>query len=107
MHEARGGIACLDSKQKQVRYFPATSWPLPQARLFDLPGSTCRRPGSPVLDLGGPVRPRNGLCRDDNVKQGRRGRMPGLPAGRLKAPATAGRPALRLDLRQRRTAKDG
>jgi hypothetical protein len=33
---------------------PATSLPLPQARLFDLPGSTHRRPGSPVLDLGGP-----------------------------------------------------
>ena len=34
--------------------FSATSWPLPQARLFYLPGSTYRRPGSPVLDLGGP-----------------------------------------------------
>src|SRR5271155_2428401 len=35
-------------------FVPAPSWPLPQARLTDLPGSTNRRPGSPVLDLGGP-----------------------------------------------------
>src|SRR5271155_3608280 len=35
-------------------FVPATSWPLPQARLTDVPGSTNRRPGSPVLDLGGP-----------------------------------------------------
>src|SRR5271168_4145305 len=34
--------------------FPATSWPLPQARLTDLPGSTNRRPESPTCDLGGP-----------------------------------------------------
>src|ERR1700683_362502 len=56
-----------------VSIFPATSWPLPQAPLTDLPGSTNRRPGSPVLDLGGPKVPaaswplpqaRRSRCRD-------------------------------------------
>ena len=49
--------------EQQVRHFPATSWPLPQARL--------------AVDLSGPVRPKGGLApflrqgkRDDSVKNG-------------------------------------
>jgi hypothetical protein len=54
----RDSIRDANSARRRI---PATSWPLPQARLTDLPGSTDRRPGSPIWTWAAPTkRPRSG-----------------------------------------------